>query len=383
MRGSIRKRVGKRGVYYDVVFDIGRDPVTGKRKQKWLRGFRTKKEAEAALAQAIAEVERGTYIDPEKVTLAEYLKEWHAARKHKLSLRTWERYGQLIEHWLIPHLGGIPLRKLSPVHLEKFISAMLEADRLDGKGKISPTTVRHAALVLNKALRDAVKKRLIPYNPMEAVDKPRKARKEPPALKEGELRRLMSAAEGTYLYAPITLAVYTGARLGEILGLRWRDVDFEAGCIFILQALKRNLKGELYFDEPKTPRSRRRIEIGPACLAALRKQKKLQAEWKLKAGSAWQETGLVCTREDGSPIDPHAFSSAFRKLASKLGIDANFHALRHTHATMLLKAGVHLKIVSERLGHASVAITGDLYSHVLPGMQGGAAQLVEEELNGR
>ncbi len=381
MRGSIIKREMKKGVVYDIVFDLGRDPVTGRRKQKWQRGYRTRKEAEAALAKAIAEVEQGAFINPEKLTVGDYLREWHANRKHSLGIRTWERYGQLIENWLVPLLGNIPLQKLTPMHLERWITTMLEAPRRDGReGKLSPTTVHHAVTVLGKALRDAVKKRIIPANPLDAVEKPRRERKEPVALSEEEARKILQAAEGTCAYTPIALALYTGARLGEILALSWEDVDLAAGCIFIRQALKRSRTGELLIDAPKTRGSRRRVEIGPETAAVLKRQKKLQAEWRLKAGPLWQDTGLVCTREDGSPINPHAMSSLFHKVAAKAGVRAGFHSLRHTHATLLLKADVNLKIVQERLGHASISITGDLYSHVKPGMQKEAAALIEQAL---
>ena len=200
------------------------------------------------------------------------------------------------------------------------------------------------------------------------------------ALSEEEARKILQAAEGTCAYTPIALALYTGARLGEILALSWEDVDLAAGCIFIRQALKRSRTGELLIDAPKTRGSRRRVEIGPETAAVLKRQKKLQAEWRLKAGPLWQDTGLVCTREDGSPINPHAMSSLFHKVAAKAGVRAGFHSLRHTHATLLLKADVNLKIVQERLGHASISITGDLYSHVKPGMQKEAAALIEQAL---
>ena len=160
-------------------------------------------------------------------------------------------------------------------------------------------------------------------------------------------------------------------------------VDLKAGTISVPQALKRSKKHGLVLDEPKTARSRRLIEIGPDTIAVLKRQKKLQAEWRLKAGPVWQDTGLVCTKEDGGPIKPDTYSCMFSRLAARLGLKGSPHVLRHTHATLMLKAGVPLKVAQERLGHASIVMTGDIYSHVLPGMQRQAARLVEAALKAR
>jgi len=237
------------------------------------------------------------------MTVAEYLREWHRVREERLSESAWHRYRGLIEQWLVPLLGSVPLAKLQPLQIEQAYETMRKSPRKDGRpGTVSPTTVHHAHCVLHKALRDAVKKRLIPYNPADAVEAPRRKRKEPRAYTEEEVNRLLAAAEGTRLYAPIALAAYTDMRLGEVLGLRWEDVDFEDATIFVRRALKRSKERGLVLEEPKTAKSRRRIEIGPDTIAVLKRQKKLQAEWRLKAGPAWQDTGLVCTMEDGSPV---------------------------------------------------------------------------------
>ncbi len=384
MRGSVKSRETKRGVVYDIVFDLGRDPVTGKRRQKRIRGFKTKKEAEAALAQAIAEVERGTYIDPAKVTVAEFLKHWFAGHSGKLSPTTKRRYEDIIEHHLIPGLGQVPLSKLTPLQIEAFLQRLLKEGRCSKHKSappgLAPSSVAYVYRVLHRALEQAVEWEMLPRNPASKVKPPRAARKEPRVLAEEEVARLLDSLRETYLYLPAFLAVFTGLRLGEILGLRWEDVDLENMVLHVRQASVQVKAGEPCFKEPKTAKGRRSVDISPAVARELRAHRKKQLEWKLRAGSAWQETGLVCTWENGEPINPPSLGSSFRRKAREAGLAISFHDLRHTHASLLLKAGVPLKVVQERLGHSQITVTGDTYTHLLPTMQREAALKLEQLL---
>lgn len=259
MRGSVKKR----GNSYSVVFDIGRDPKTGKRIQRRISGIATKKAAEAELAKVIAEVERGTYIDPAKATVAEWLREWLKNHCSKgLSPSTVRGYRMIVETLLIPALGSVLLCKLLPVHIQSYYQSGLEAGRKDGKkangGALSARTINQHHRVLNNALGTAANMRLIHWNPCSVVDPPKGERRVPNTLSSDEVPRVLEAVRGTYLYIPSLLAISTGARRGEVLGLRWRDVDLNKGLVTIKQELLRVNK-ESIFHHPKTPGSVRPI----------------------------------------------------------------------------------------------------------------------------
>lgn len=379
MRGSITKRTLKDGT---VVYDIVLDTRTGgeKRRQKRVRGFKSRKEAEAALAGLIHEVEKGTYLEPEKATLGEYLEEWLKAHALSVSPRTLANYALYVREHIIPAIGHIPLAKLRPLHIQRFVASLMTGGRKDKRKlpALSPTTVRHVYTTLHKALADAVKWQLVPYNPASGVTAPKRNRKECAVLDKKDIPRLLEAFSGGVMEMPVFLGITTGMRLGEILALRWEDVDLAGGKIHVRRSLSKNrLNNQLEFKEPKTTKSRRTVEIGPEVVARLKKHKARQLEMRLAAGPRWKEHGLVCCRGDGTPIDPSTASARFSKAAEKLRLRLGFHDLRHTHATLLLQSNVNPKIISERLGHAAVSITLDLYSHILPGMQAPAVQAVE------
>jgi len=382
MRGSVYKRKGKDDVvYYDVVFDLGRDPVTGKRKQKWLRGFRTRKEAEKALANAIAEVERGTYIDPAKMTVAEYLRWWLEQAAAKLAPSTYRCYQVAVEKHIIPYLGNIPLHKLQPLHVQEYYEKDLKEGRRDTKKSLprslSPTTVNMHHRILHRALAQAVKWRLIPANPCDAVDPPRPEKKMPPVVPVEKVLALLDTIAETPYHTPAVLALTCGLRMGEALGLRWEDVDFRNRRLSIRQILYQRKPGEPIFKAPKTAGSSRVVVPPQATFDALKTHRKRQLEWKLAAGPAWEETGLVCTMQDGNPINPPTLASWFRAQAYRRGLEISFHDLRHLCATYLLQLGVHPKVAAEMLGHSTVKLTLDTYSHVTPTMQQEAADKLD------
>ncbi len=286
-----------------------------------------------------------------------------------MSPKTYERYEQIVNDAIAPALGSYALAKLRPLHIQAYYAEALSSGRRDGKGGLSAQTVLHYHRVLHKALAQAVRWQLLARNPAAAVEPPRPQREQMRALDEAETAKLLKLVEGKRLYLPVLLAVTAGLRRGEILALRWQDLDFATDRAVICQSLEDTQDG-LRVKSPKTERGRRTVVLPGYTLDALRSHKAQQAAKRLAAGPAYKDNDLICARDDGTFWAPDAFSTAFAALVrgSKMA-HFRFHDLRHTHATQLLRQGVHPKIVSERLGHSNIGITLDTYSHVLPGMQ--------------
>ncbi|MFZ5597848.1 MAG: tyrosine-type recombinase/integrase [Bacillota bacterium] len=387
MRGKVGKYQGKGGDRYYIVYDLPRDPATGKRRQKKVSGFLTKKEAEMELAKAISRLADGEYIEPTNQTVAEYLTHWlETYGKHNLAESTYVSYRNIIVNHLIPHLGNIPLQKLLPAHLQNYYYSTLKEGRVDSKkilGKaLSPTTVLYHHRVIREALHHAFQLGIINRNVADMVKPPRKEKKEIQVLLEEDIPKLLGVVKGTYLYMPVYLALMTGMRMGEILALEWQDIDLNNGVITISKSLRPCKGAEPKFQQPKTPGSRRTVEITPSVIKTLKEHKITQAKKKLATGKSSFRYNLVCCRKDGAPIRPNTLPSQFRYWANKVGIKIRFHDLRHTHATLLLKEGVSPKVVAERLGHSTTRLTLDTYSHVVPGMQRDAALKLEKRLHG-
>jgi len=377
VRGHIRKRGNK----WAVVIYLGRDETTGKKLYRWHSGFKTKAEAERELARLVNDAHTGAYVEPEKMSVAEYLRFWLGDIRSRVAPTTFHRYEIIVERHLIPALGKHQLQKLHPAHIQAYYRDALENGRRDGKGGLSKRTVLHHHRVLHEALEHAVQLQMLARNPADAVKPPRPERKEMRVLDKDEIERLLETARRSRYYIPILLAIATGMRRGEILALRWEDVDLEGGRISVRQTLVKTGDG-LQFTDPKTDRSRRVIRIGPLVVQALRRHRAQQAQEKLRLGPAYQDRGLVCAQANGKPYDPAEFSKAFTSLAKRAGFpDLRFHDLRHSHATLLLRDGTPIKAVAERLGHASAAFTLDTYGHSLPDMQEAAARVVDALLS--
>ena len=385
MPGHLEKRSEKS---WTIVIDIGRDPATGKRKRIYRAFQGTKREAEKEMARLIAELEKGTYIEPSKLTFGDYLCEWLKAREaDNLSPTTLRRYAQIIELRLIPKLGMLPLEKLRPVHLQKFMREVAEEGRLDRKnGPLSHDSIRYHYRVLHKALEDAVKMQLLPYNPADAVTLPKPpqeleaedTKEEVQVLTAEEVETMLKAAKNTPYYHLLFVAVRTGLRRGELLGLRWQDIDLKARKLSVKRALAYTPQKGKFFKLPKNKKSRRTIDISREVIEALKDLKKNQAEAKLFYGPHYKDQGLVFCQSDGEPMHPDTLSSWFPEFLERIGLPRlNFHCLRHTHASLLLQAGVDIKVISERLGHSSIRITYDIYSHLMPGMQKNAVDKLE------
>lgn len=356
---------------------VGED---GKRKREYfnqrIRGTRT--DAEKYLRQKLRELDTGTFVKPTTKTVSEYLDEWlKNSAKQKLSSRTYADQVSCLDRYVRPKLGKKKLSKLEPFDLQEFYTELSE------KG-LSPRTIQIVHNILNRAFNQAVKWRKMSSNPAQLVDRPKQQRREMQALSPEQATRFLEAAKYDHYFLYFTLALDTGARPSELLALQWKDVDFEQGRVTIQRTLEYvEGSGDFKFLEPKTPRSRRSITISQVNISHLREYKKRQAEVRLKAGAEWQQFDLIfCTRE-GKPLQiRNVLRRHLRPILrrAELAETFNLYSLRHTCATLLLSAGVNPKIVSERLGHASIVLTLDTYSHVLPDMQQSAADKLDRIL---
>ena len=355
----------------------------GKRRQKRHTFHGTKREAENERARIVHEVTSGAYVDVKKMTVGEYLDWWlESCVKPKVAPRTAEGYKMIVEQHLKPALGSIRLARLSPVHVQEYESKALREGRVGTKTALSQQTVLHHHRVLHTALRHAVRTGLAIRNPLDAVDAPKPQRKAMKTLNIEQVGALLAAAEGTRLLAPLQLGIATGMRRGELLGLHWSDVDLEAGQLAVRWSLQ-TLKGEPEptLKAPKSGRSRT-ITLPKWAVEGLTRHKKNQAAEKLLHGKDYQSHDLVFCEEDGRPWKPNAFTGVWDRFKRQHGIDIRFHDLRHSCATLLLSQGVHPKVVQEMMGHSTIAITMDLYSHVSPNLQEEAAEKLDALLRG-
>lgn len=372
MRGHIKQR--SKGTWSLVVF-LGRDPVSGKKRYKWRTVKGTKKQAESELNKLLREIETGTDLEPGRLTTAEFLEQWLDASRSRVGPRTWERYAQLMRLHVVPVLGSIPLGKLRPLHLERLYSKLL------GKG-LAARTVLHVHRVLHSALHQAVRWQLVPRNVAGAVTPPRPVTRDIEPIDPEQAVRLIESVKGTLLEVPVVLALGTGMRRGEVLGLRWKDIDLSSGRARIAQTVQATQEG-LQFLPPKTHRSKRSVSLPAFVVETLKRHRKTQNERRLLVGESWHDHDLVIDRGNGEPLPPHTLSQQFRVASRKASLDLNFHGLRHAHASLMLAGGVHLKVVSQRLGHSTISITADLYSHVSPSVEEEAAVILNDLLGPR
>jgi integrase len=377
MRGHIRKR----GRNWCVVVDVGRDQK-GVRRQRWLSGFTTRAAAERALTETLARLHGGTDVEPSRQTISRFLSdEWLPAMKARLRDTTYESYRIIVESYLTPTIGGTRLQSLTPAALNAMYADLLAGGGRNGSA-LSPKSVRNVHIVAHKALADALRWGRVARNVADLADPPAIGRREMQIWSPAQLRQFLASAEGDRLYAAWLLLATSGMRRGEVLGLRWSDVDVAAARLSIVQSLV--LVGyEPRFSEPKTAKGRRSISLDPSTVAALRRHRRRQAEERLSWGPTYRDSDLVFTREDGSLTHPESFAGQFMRLAVRAGLPRiRLHDLRHSYATAALTAGIPTRVVSDRLGHATVGITLDTYSHVLPSVDREASERVAELILG-
>jgi len=379
MRGHIRP--GKSKNSWEIIYDAPREQGQ-ERKQKSVTFKGKHSDAEKKLREILRQIDQGAYVDNEKITVKHFLSKWLKEYcKPTLTQTTYDSYAIVAGKHLTPALGKHILNKLKPLHLQSYYTKALESGRLDGKGGLSAKTVHSHHRIIHKALETAVKWQLIGRNIADAVDPPRLEQYEANVYGEEEVGKLLKAAEGTRLYVPILLTIGTGLRRGEVLGLRWKDVNHENKTIAVNQSLLSTTEG-LQFKSPKNKKSRRLITVPASVFDELIKHKKVaQNKDRLACGKAYIDNDLVFCREDGSAWHPGTFSHNYQDLLTANNFPSiRFHDLRHTHASLLLRQGVHPKIVSERLGHSQIGITLDIYSHILPGIKEQVAQDLDEAL---
>ena len=373
MKGHIYKR--SQGSW-TIIYDLPADSMTGKRRQKSQTVKGTKRDAQRYLREVLLSLEQGSYVKPNKITLGEWLRQW---LKDYVSInttdRTQESYSSIVEKHLIPSLGKLMLTDLPPQHIQSYYAEKLSKGRADGKGGLSARSVVYHHRILSKALDYAVKMGLVVRNVAKVVEPPRVARKMMQTLSPEEVTRFLDVARETDYYVYFATLLYTGLRRGELLALRWRNLDLDSGTLTVVETAYKLGNGEYRIKEPKTPQSRRTVTL-PSSLVELFKIYRTDQELlRIQLGVSLNADDFVFIRPDGSPINPNAITLAFRRIIKRAGLkNIRIHDLRHTHATLMLKAGIHPKIVSERLGHANIAITLDIYSHVLPGLQEAAAE---------
>ncbi|MFY9503770.1 MAG: site-specific integrase [Dethiobacteria bacterium] len=373
--GSITQR--KDGRWQGSVL-IGYDPETGRQKRKYFYG-RTRKEVQDKLIKIIPKVQTGTYREPTKITVAEWFTTWlNVYMKPSLRPTTWESYRYQVEGHIIPALGHLRLAQLQTAHIQRLYNKKLKSGRLDGrKGGLSPRSIKYIHTVIHSALEQAKKEGMIIINPAEATKLPKQEQKEIKYLDAAEAAIFLATAKESKHFAAFFLALNTGIRRGELLGLRWQDIDFKACQLTVNQGLVRVTGKGLIFQEPKTKLSNRVINLAPAVLQVLKEHKAEQNEIRLLAGSAYNaDLDLVFANELGEPICPRAFTRIFERVVKRAGLDVTFHGLRHTFATIALEQGVDVKTIQETLGHHSAAFTMDVYSSVTAKMKKEAADRV-------
>lgn len=360
--GTARRGNGEGSIYqrsdgtWCATIGVGYDS-TGKRRRRTIFG-RTKAEVQKKLAKEATNASHMHGVEAEKITLGKYLDRWlRDAAKPTLKATTYANYERAVEQAIKPYLGGVKLDKITALQIHGMYSTLQ-------KEGASADKIRTTHAVLHRALKQAVRWRLLPFNVCADVERPKVERTEISPLAVDEVAKLLKAAEGDRFEAMYVLAVTAGMRLGELFGLQWPDVDLKGKAVMVQRALQ-ELNGKLTLTEPKSARGRRRIDIPQMAVDALiRHRARLLAE-----GLAGAEL-VFCNTQGGPMRRSHFHDQQFKKLLKRASVrECRFHDLRHTSATLLLSQGVHPKVVQERLGHSQISVTLDTYSHVLPSMQ--------------
>jgi integrase len=353
---------------------------TEERRRETKAGFSTQKECQQAMNKLLVAVEQHHYTAPTKASVRDYLtKEWLPAVKATIRPTTYNSYVQHVECHIVPHIGSVKLMKLSGSQVNALYAKLSESGKKDGKSGLSPMTIHHVHSCLHKACKDAVRWGHISRNPLDAADPPRKkgdGTREMRTWTREQLKAFLDSVSDDRLSSLWHTIAMTGMRRGEALGLRWSDVDLENSRLSVRRALV-PVSRAVVVSEPKTAKGRRVIALDPGTVEVLKAQAARQLDEQTQADEAWIESGLVFTAENGAALDPESVTCYFRRAVKMSMLPAiRLHDLRHTHATLALQAGIHPKVVSERLGHATVSITLDTYSHAIPAMQADAAALI-------
>jgi integrase len=332
----------------------------------------TRKDAYRWIKNTIAQVDTGLTFQSAKTTLANYLEDWLVNVQSTIRPGTWYQYEMTCRVHILPNLGSIKLKDLNPGHIQALYNAKLKA----GTGI---RTVKVIHVVLHKALEQSVKLGMIGRNPTNAVTSPKYQPDEMKFYDEGQVNQMLLVARGDRYEALYHLAVVSGMRQSELLALKWSDLDWQAGTLKIQRQLKRQDHKGGYFSNPKTKAGKRSIDLGPETIKKLQDHYERQRLERGKVGDRWVENDLIFPSTIGTPLDQFNLLKRFRSLISKAGLpEIRFHDLRHTAASLMLNNRVPPILVSRRLGHSKVSITLDTYGHLLPEVQSGVAEMMDE-----
>jgi integrase len=376
MSGHIRRR-GARS--WELKFDTGTDPVTGKRRIRYVSFKGTKRAAEIELARLIAEHAAGNGVDPTKATVGEFLATWlQDWAKQYVSPLTFQSYDMIVRRYIVPRIGNVPIQKLKPQHLQSLYAALQREGRADGQ-PLSARTISHVHKLLSRALGHAQTWATITTNPTTAVSAPPVPHSEVQILSEEQITLLLTATEGHELRPLIALLLGTGVRRAEALALTWKDIDLERGTITIRASLEQLRADQLRRKEPKTRAGRRSVTLSPWLSAELQAQRIRQQEQRLSLGLGRAPDDLpVFSLWDGSWRTPNSVTAAWARLADELGFpEVTLHALRHTHVSQLIASGADVVTVSRRIGHGNPAVTLSVYSHLFGSSDQTAADITE------
>jgi integrase len=373
MKGHIRERSPG---HWAIVLSLT-DPATGKRKLKWHSFKGTKRAAQLECSRLVTEMQDGSYIQPSKLTVSQFFDRWLKHIEPNVSPRTHERYQQIATKNIAPLLGAKALSKLQPIDISEAYSKALRSGRRDGQGGLSPRTVHHMHRVLYSALKQAERWKLIVRNPaalLEKRDRPKIEKKPVLTIDAPTTAHVFDAARESRLFIPLILGSLCGLRRGEITAIRWKAINLDAGQLAVVASTEQCDTGPVREKEAKSGKSRT-IAIPAMAVVELRRWRAAQAEEMLKLGTKVDDNWRVVTQADGSSPQPRTLTRAVSKFLKQWGV--TLHKLRHSHASHLLAANIHPKVVQERLGHSGIGITMDLYSHLMPNMQTEAAAAVD------
>ncbi|MGQ5176223.1 tyrosine-type recombinase/integrase [Bacillus halotolerans] len=343
---------------YYFMADIGKD-ANGKRKQKKKSGFKTQREAQEALTELLSKVQKGTYVSPSKQLYKDYAEKW--LRAIKVEEQTLSSYESYFRNHITPGLGDLKLNEIAKSDIEKLVSNMLQDD-------LSAKTIRKAVVIIKASLEKAVDDGLIGVNPAKKVDLPKLKETEFNVWTQDQIEIFLEAAKSDRLFTLFRLALMTGMRRGELLGLRWKDIRFDLNTVTIQQTLSND--GKKILKGTKSRAGRRTINLDKTTIEALQILKERVEEEKSRIGEDYPDYDLVFCTKYGTPLSPPNVRRTFKQISEKANLPSiRFHDLRHTHATLLLEKRIPVKVISERLGHSSINVTLNVYAHVLPHMQ--------------
>ena len=356
--GEQKDGIAKRGSSYSYIVRV-KDLETGKSKQKWISGFATKEEAKSARDKARTESRDGVFVSPTKITVQEHFEEWWEIKRTKVKPTTAENYRFILDRYILPKFGSQLLKDLSSAKIEKVFIELIQ--------DLSESTVRLVSIVLSQGLERAVKERRIAFNPAKGIERPKGRKRSVTPYTSNELKALLESLESHRLFAFFRLLAYTGARRGEILALRWSDLDFDKATLTISKNRTRLGKSVIEQDSTKGGDGKRLVQLDSETLRLVRDHRRRQIEERMKAGSLWQEADFIFTRENGLPLDPSTPYQLFKKTAKRLGLRSeSLHSIRHLHATELLNSGAGVHLVKDRLGHSDISTTLRIYAHIRP-----------------